>query len=400
MDSQRLKAYKKEMQACFRRAMRDGYVEWNRIGDLDQDIVGMLGRAEKEFSTPETRWDLFHLACAVALKWDKTDMDDDGDMAWVMQYVAEAWGKAVDPMTEADQRKALSWFMERLDGKVDGLLKDCLYDFMDTHFKSPHLLVVKRKFLENKMAEETEKDPDSYTLFRCKEYLLQILSDEGAPMDEVERYAAGISRYDIGNRMLRIYRERGEKTKEISLLEQRLTKEDYHNRQYEERLKELYRETGLDKKYRFLLARMFYQSPDDRTLYKEYKALFTKEAWQEELNGYILPTLRGEKEAMPLFAREKRYDLLMEAAEKAGTFNRYERTLMKIYPERCLQLLVRKADDFLERMPNRKGYQIVAATLRRMWKYPGGRELSHTLAERYRNKYPRRSAMREELMGI
>ena len=78
----------------------------------------------------------------------------------------------------------------------------------------------------------------------------------------------------------------------------------------------------------------------------------------------------------------------------------YEVELSRLYPERCLAVLVSAADSSAKNGKNRRDYRYIAKYLKWMRKYPGGTEKAAALAEKYRQQYPRRSAMIDELRGI
>ena len=142
---------------------------------------------------------------------------------------------------------------------------------------------------------------------------------------------------------------------------------------------------------------MFYENPGNDELYEEYRATFSEDDWREETERHLFPAVIGRYDAMPLFDKEKRYDLMMDTAERAGDFYGYEKVLRERYPERCLMILAMKADEEMELATQRKGYRKVARVLKKMLGYPGGESVAKELAEKYRKEYPRRPALWEEL---
>lgn len=411
MDSPRVKAYKSQIQTIFSHAKVHGFVGWRHMGDLTNDILYLVEDARKEMSAPEDRWDLFAVANAVFLKWGKTDMDDDGDTQMVMSEVTAAWDDVVGRLAdEKEQKKALDFFMKCTDGTVIDYMEDYLYKFMDTHFRTPELLKIKRRFLEDKIQQVSASDKDDFLkdihISILKDYLLQILSDEGAPIEDVEKYAATVGKHDVNDRMLRIYGERGEYEKKIELLRKMIEKEGnarfrgYTYTQYEKQLKDLYKQLGRTEEYNALLKQMFYENPGSDALYDEYRALFSDADWQQETENNLFPAVAGRFDAMPLFEKEKRYDLMMDTAESAGYMSDYEKVLKRRYPERCLKILIRNADEEMNQATQRKGYRHVARILKKIKKYPDGEPAAKELTEKYRNEYPRRTALWDELSGI
>lgn len=410
-DSVKNKLYESRIEEIFSWADVRGFVDWKHMGDLTDDVIDLLDDARKELSAPEDRWSLFTVACKIFLKWGTTDMDDDGDTVMAMDEVTGAWDDAVSRMKdEKEQKQALEFFMKSTDGTVIDYMEDYLYDFMDTHFRTPELLKIKRQFLEDKIKQEIKSDRcddwKSIVISEFRLYLLQILSDEGADIEDVERYAETINTHDTRERLLRIYEERGEAEREIALLQEIAGEKknihgiSYYYMRYEQKLKGLYKTTGQKEKYNALLKQMFYDYPDDADLYQEYRALFSDAEWKEEFEQNVVPVVSGYYRAMPLFEREKRYDLMMAEAEKDGRLDGYEKILKKHYPERCMPILIKNADELMDRARDRKGYRHVANVLEKIKGYPDGGAAAERLAEKYRQTYPRRTALWDELSRI
>lgn len=408
MDSPRVKEYKKQIQDLFSCAKVHGFVDWWHMGPLTRGILDLMDDARRELSAPEERWDLFAVANAVFLKWGKTNMDDDGNTQAVMDEVTDAWDEVIGRLVdEKEQKKALDFFMKHTDGKVIDYVEDYLYQFMDTHFRTPELLKVRRCFLEDKIRQVESSDKNDFLkefdITDLKEYLLQVLSDEGAPIEEVEAYAKTVGGHAVDNRMLRIYEERGEIEREIALLRKIIEEQgsrpfrSFSYKKYEMKLKDIYQRTGRAEEHYALLRQMFYEYPGNDELYEEYRATFSDDGWCEETEQHLFPAVIGRYDAMSLFEKEKRYDLMMDTAERVGDFYGYEKVLRERYPERCLKILAINADDEMKLATQRKGYRKVARVLRKMLKYPGGEAVAKDLAEKYRKEYPRRPALWEEL---
>ena len=101
------------------------------------------------------------------------------------------------------------------------------------------------------------------------------------------------------------------------------------------------------------------------------------------------------------YAEEDRYDLVMdivESCEDTDLIQAYEKKLKKLYPERCLTVLTCKADRVAQDGNKRSDYRKLAGLLKWIQRYPGGDDVAEARAEKYRQAYPRRKAMLEELM--
>lgn len=402
-DSEKLREYKKQMGAAFSRAAHYNFVDWRHMGYLVHDIDELMDHALQDFPLPDEWRDLFNFTFATYIRWSKTNMQENGQTMGFVYQTLGIWEDICKSIpSEKDETRMLDFILKRLDGRIIDYMEDDVYDFVIGHFKKPSMLAKKRKFIEAKLPQlEEAAQKDDYKIFdvnRYKNYLLQILADEGAPIEEVEKYAASYGD-DHTRMLLKIYRERGEMDREMKLLEEALSHMsdwDRNNLAYEKRLKEIYLSKGMTEKYSDLLKTMFYEHPGREEIYKEYRSRFTEEEWAAELER-VLKCLRGNSSAMPFFAWEQQYDYLMEAAERVHYFGGYEKVLKKLYPNRCLAIYGYHADAAMEEARDRRGYRKVKRVLKKMLAYPGGLETAAQLAEKYREKYPRRTSLIEEI---
>lgn len=412
MDREKVEGYKFRIQSVFRWSKdHGGFVDRRHIGDLRNGIANLMRTARSELSRPKDRWELLAVSNAVFQEWSETQMDDDGDTAVIMEEVSAAWDEAVTRLVdEAEQAQALEVFMEQCGQSAGEYMEDYLHHFMDTHFKTAPLLAMKRSFWESNL--QGEQTPDGNQPQRdirtaaYQDYLLQVLADEGASLREIEQYAAEHYSSRTNQRILNIYAARGETVRETAMLCELITAErqskvkSYAYTGYEKRLKDIYFHSGKAMEYRKLLRQMFYENPGDGGLYDEYRRLFTDEKWKEETEMHLFPALAGKRCAMPLFAKEKRYDLLMDAAEKLDNLFGYEKLLKREYPEKCFNILIRNADRELESARERVGYRRVADIIRLIKTYPGGREIAAKLVRRYMQEHPTKRALWDELARI
>lgn len=402
-DSEKLREYKKQMRAAFSRAAHYNFVDWRHMGYLVHDIDELMDHGLQDFPLPDGWYDLFNFTFATYIRWSKTNMQESGQTMNFVYRTLEIWENIYKSIpNEKEESKMLDFFLTRMDGRIVDYMEVYVYGFIIGHFKNPSMLAKKRKFIEAKLPQleeaAQEKDNKIFDVNRHKNYLLQILADEGAPIEEVEKCASSYGD-DHTSLLLKIYRERGEMEREMKLLQSALPHMSDWARDklaYEKRLKDIYALKGMKEKYQDLLETMLYEHPGREEIYKEYRSRFTEEEWAAELER-ILKCLRGNYDAMPFFAWEKQYDYLMEAAEKVHDFGKYEKQLKKLFPDRSLAIYVYHADTAMEEARDRRGYRKVKRVLKKMMTYPGGPETAAQLAEKYRKQYPRRTSLIEEL---
>ena len=101
-----------------------------------------------------------------------------------------------------------------------------------------------------------------------------------------------------------------------------------------------------------------------------------------------------------LLEHEKMYEqLLKEIKEHPGIYlmDQYEGVLKKYFPEKVRDIYADYVERWAERTSDRKSYQGQVMYLKKIAKYPGGRELAGKIAAGWKLKYRRRPAMMDEL---
>ena len=400
MDSPRLKMYKHEMARCFSRAIKYGSVAyWNAQG-LSDDIYNLLQQTQKEFLQEENWNDLFQFTIAVYRRWSHTEMDDDGGTILIMETLESIWEELLSVADEAEKKKFFHFLTQYGSKESIYDLEQHLWDFLDAHFTGKEWLPKKKAYWEKLDAQISQREGKHDFEHECiHDYLIQIRIDEGTTLEEAEKLLQGVSSYDYKHRLARLYRERNEITKEQTLLEEEL-KDRYqweHWKEYRDRLLQIYHQQKEPAKEKQLRLTILLEDPGNKGALQGYKGCFSTDEWQLVLEQKLFPKLKDKKEALPLFAREKRYDLLMAASEESGQLPaKWEKTLRKQYPDRCLKLLTEETKSLAARAYNRKGYQWVVRLLRRLAKYDDG-VLARQLANQFRQKYANRPAFLEEL---
>ena len=103
---------------------------------------------------------------------------------------------------------------------------------------------------------------------------------------------------------------------------------------------------------------------------------------------------------MRLFEKEERYDLMMLTAEQNQRIEGYEEVLKERYPQRCLSILIKNANDTMAEAVDRRGYRKVGRILKKIKEYPEGPDKAAELAEKYCSENPRKTALRDEMNKI
>lgn len=400
--------YRDEINHIFATYSRRGFVDYYNCRGLWSDMTSLMTEATADLGRQGQYKELFDLAGKAFLKWAKTDKDDsDGETQDFVCYVFDAWDAvyaADDP--KINHAKMLEWFLKNLDGSVIDYMEDELYRYMMEHFKEDELLNRKMNFLKEKIDFLRKSDDQFHVEFylpRCQERVLELMGELKYPIDEVRKYAGTIKSYFVKESLAKIELDYGNLNESLAIYEELAEREEqrWGRNEYREKLMHIYKDYGNQEKYFENLKLAMRAAVGNMELWEEYKSNFSKEDWpaaREEIFGVIKKT---DYRASSWYAEEDRYDLVMdivESCEDTDLIKAYEKKLKKLYPDRCLFVLSAKADRVAHDGNKRSEYRKLAGLLRWIQRYPGGDEVAEERAEKYRQAYPRRKAMLEELM--
>ncbi len=155
---------------------------------------------------------------------------------------------------------------------------------------------------------------------------------------------------------------------------------------------------------RFLFIDNFSAEQD---YYQILKQEVEQNAWNDFLEGMIKDisakgNWRDKDLLRQIYIREKWWDrLLLFLKEHPSLLNIEidEKYLAKRYPQELVELYAANLVNYLNRNTGRKHYQTVCRYLRRMKKL-GGSEKVNELIEYFKETYPKRRALMEELRGV
>ena len=401
------KEYRDEINHIFSHYAKRGFVDYYNCRGLWSDMTSLLAEATGDLVRQMQYKELFDLANKAFLKWAKTSKDDsDGETQDFVEYVVEAWDVVYDSCDEKiNHSKMLEWFMKNLDGSVIDYMEDELYRYMMGHFKEEQLQKKKMDFLQEKIKlheASGDKFQLDYAMPRCQEHVLTLMSELHYPIEEIRTYSQNIRRYSVKETLVKIEMSYGNMDEAIALYQELADREDqrWGRNEYREKLMQIYKELGDSEKYFDSLKQAMFRAVGDMKLWEEYKSNFKTEDWAEARDAIFSSIGKRDFRANTWYAEEDRYDLIMnnvEAYEGTDQLKEYEKKLKKLYPERCRTVLICKADRTAMEATKRADYRRLAGLLNWIQKYPEGDAIVEKLAQKYREAYPRRKAMLEEL---
>lgn len=169
-------------------------------------------------------------------------------------------------------------------------------------------------------------------------------------------------------------------------------------REISQRLLELYQKIGDKDGERDTLMYLVLELNETKLL-PQLKEQLESEIWRDVFIQ-IVKNEEIEDERYRLLADEKMYDLLLMEitdTEDLELFLCYEVALSKQYPEQTYDILIRLLKQRMSIAYNREEYAWVAKKLKRVKKYPNGKERLQELVNGFYVQYSNRRAMKEEL---
>lgn len=402
------KEYRDEINHIFAHYNRRGFVDYYNCRGLGADMDSLMVEATADLKRQGQFKELFDLANKAFLKWANTDKDDsDGETQDFVCYVFDAWDVVYESQDEKmTHSKMLEWFMKNLDGSVIDYMEDELYHYMMDHFKENELLEKKMEFLKERIEIQKSFGDEfqvKYHMPRCQIYLMTVMGELHYPIEEVRAYGESIKSFFVKEKLAEIELNYGNTAEALALYDELADREDqrWGRNEYREKLMHIYKDLGNREKYFESLKKAMNAAVGSMELWEEYKSNFTQEEWPKARDDIFGSITKPDFRACTWYDEEGRYDLIMdvvEAFESTDQLKTYEKKLKKLYPERCLAILCAKADQVAKEGNKRADYRRLAGLLNWIQKYPEGDEKSEKLAQKYRDAYPRRKAMLEEIM--
>jgi tetratricopeptide (TPR) repeat protein len=395
--------YQKEITSIFYSNTSRGYADWRQCGGLEMDVCGFLDDACKTLSEEGRYDDLFDITNKAYAKWSDTDKDDsNGETQGFCSAVQDNWNIIYEKGEACiSHDKMMKWFMSELeDHAVIDYMEDDLYDFLLKHFYAPEELQAKLDLLERVMKAA---DTSAYSIPVLENYYVRVLADRKAPIEEIRAFVKKSGGYSIGETLAQIEVEYGNYDAAIDLYQKRIAErpDRYWSNEARKVLIEIYKKIGDRNKEFEEVTNYLWNNVNSEEAFLQYKSYFTKDEWPARWEK-ILADSRSEH-AYVWCAEEGRYDLIMDMAEAeygSHLVVEYEKRLVALYPERCLMVLIKEAKGAVTRANKRSDYRYLARDLKRISKYPGGKEAAVKLAGEFAFEYPRRKAMLDELRSF
>ena len=384
-------------------ADRHGFIDYEEAYDYCFSLQEYLNDRIPDFLSAGLNRDAFELTCLVFQTGMKQEIDDsDGGLSLLAGACMEAWSNIVELSEVNFQRDMYQWFVSHYDDcdLSEMFLREYVFDAPWNSEIAQDVLC----FLDQ-LLQKCQKDSlGEYQFNELIVHRIQWMEKAGADKAEIDRYMMKYHHISAvrGLQISQAIHDGDYKTA-LALLEEskKLDAEKIGLvAKYSARKIEIY-ETMKD--ISALLDEVTYYiftfRQDDLVYVEKMKALLSPNEW-EDVRTRLLSSASMHSQVYPLLEREGMYEQLMERIvvhSDVFALEQYESVLKKDFAKRCVNVYVTYLHQAMRRASNRKAYWSVIQTLKKLCKYPDGKEVAQELADSWKQEFPRRSSMLDEL---
>lgn len=391
---------------------RSGYIDYRNALDFCWALENYLEEKGNTLIERKCYGQAFELTNYVFKTIGNIDIDDsDGGTAQVANACYDKWKEILENCSEEEKNEMFSWFMSHLscDYVVD-YMEDYMEDFLTHEFQNREMLEKMLKDLDKKIEMQTSSTDCGSTWSARYGYENNII-----------KRLEFMERLDLPAEEIREYRRQHWRFSAVRELE---IQENLDNGNLGEAIRILQESKILDKEYPGLIARYseqlisIYETQTDKEAYKKELLYYVFECPQNNLvHIYKLKEVCTDKEwedyREQILKRPKNYNILYPFMEKEGMYermiecikketfiynlDRYEKVLKDKFPEQVRDIYISYLHHEAERAGNRKRYRELMKYLKKIRRYPGGKEKASEIAENWRAVYYRRTAMMDEM---
>lgn len=404
-----LKTLISEFRSIIRHHSKSGFIDYFHGYDFVIDAVDFIESTYKnhvlKYGNVKLGWELAKKLISII---DKIDMDgSNGEHSDLLECVRVNLIKTLN-VSDLDNRKNILLDLVILyEGKDDYNFADTfIRDFIIDDFREASLKVVQYDFISMLLNNMKQGNylMDCINLSRIK-----LKRDYH---DDIERDLDGITNSEEGLKfyydfMITEKREKEliDKLKELKSEAENKEKEGkYHIKSPTENisvmLKNIYLMQGdkdnFKKEIKYLTDKVNYFNFDD---FLNYKRFSDDKEWEEFKK--TMGDIRYSDKVIKFLYEEKLFDRIVKFS--LDTIRRERRVFNKIkeeIPDRIRDLIIKEVKGELSEVGTRKTYRDVSFKVAELYSIEGGKEVADSLIDELILKYPRRQAMKEELLEV
>ena len=377
------------------------FVDYREAYGLMSDMADYMESRLQPMLDAGLVMEAYHLVATVLITASDVDMDDsDGGLTMLTACCQEAWRKVFESASDMEREDLYQLFQVEIGCFEHDFIRDEVEDlFLDLHWDEA-LQQKNLIMLDYKIAGCGKRD---YRISGYLEHREKIMRRLGASEEAVICFwKAHIDRPVAREKLLEIYLQTNvEEAVNILKACKNLDREAPHKLvQHSETLIRLYQENGMQSQYeeelRFLVLDCHHiQVPYLRLL----KEAISSGEWNQIVEN-ILTTARNWSDRFTVLSFEGQYQLLLNEIRKLSYLHYlldYEHELKSWSAEQTLDCYVELLKAEMAKASNRKQYWSVIQHLKKISKYPNGKQAAQALAQYWKEYHNNRPAMKDEL---
>lgn len=402
---------KKEVDdIVYRYAGREGFIYYREAYDFINEIENFLYEKGQALIDNECNMQAFEVVSYVFQIIGNQDMDDsDGGTGNIANLCYDLWEQILEQSYEEEKKELFRWFQSHQEGYVIDFMEEYITDFLMNHFHDRDMLLQKLEQLDEHIcAAEGKMDcGKSWSVRYGYENnilkRLELMRLLGLSEAEVKAYRKKFRNFSAV-RKLEI--DESIKNKDYDSAIALLTESKELDKEYpglvsgySTMLIELYQKLHLNEQYKQELIFQVFQCRQDNLDYVKKLKQCCPEEWEDTLEKLLHePTMLSLK--YQLLEAEGLYKRLLDEILNGGfiySLDQYEKSLKKSFPNEVRDAYVNFVIHRAESTADRKAYKELVKYLKKICKYPYGKETVLKIAEEWRASYRRRPAMLDEL---
>ena len=391
---------------------RSGYIDYRNAWDFCWALENYLEDKVDTLIDRKYYWQAFELTNYVFGTIGNIDIDDsDGGTAQVANACYDKWKEILENCSEEEKNEMFSWFMSHLscDYVVD-YMEDYMEDFLTHEFQNREILEKMLKDLDKRIEMQTSSTDCGSTWSARYGYenniikRLEFIERLDLPAEEIREYRRQHWRFSAVRELeIQENLDNGNLGEAIRILqESKILDKEYPGlvARYSEQLISIY-ETQTDKEgYKKELLYYVFECPQNNLVHiYKLKEVCTDKEW-EDYREQILKNPKNYNILYPFMEKEGMYESMLECIRKETfiyNLDKYEKVLKEKFPDQVRDIYISYLRHEAERAGNRKRYRELMKYLKKIRRYPGGKEKASEIAENWRGMYYRRTAMMDEM---
>lgn len=382
---------------------RHGFIDYEEAYDYCCSLAEYLYDRVPDLLSNGLIMDAFELVCLVFQTGMEQDMDDsDGGLTMLANTCMGDWSKILKLTPAEEQLEMYRWFCAEYQ-KGD-LIQMFLEEYI---FIAPWRIEIVPKllcFLDKQIEACVNNERRNYRLNDLVTHRIHWMEMAGASAAEINMF---LQKHHELSAVREIEIEQAKKDRDwvtaIALLEESKAMDAdkiglvaRHSAQLIEIYEKLHDFASMRKELEYNL---FTFRQDDLKHVEKMKSLLSAGEW-ESMRSRLLNSKSMISQIYPLLYQESLYEQMMVCIEShtdIHTLERYETLLKKEFPQRCMAVYDTHLHQAMSRASNRKSYWSVIQILKKLKKYPDGKASAQAIAELWKQHYPRRTSMLDEL---